>query len=490
MDRNRRPSIARQITLINTLVSGAALVVAAIGFGLYDRTTARESLVQSLSIESQIVASKSVTALMFNDPSAAEDTLQALTNAPNIVSAEIADREGRPFAAFDSSPGRHIPLRLVLPDGLPETHLFASQRVVLTRRIVFQDKEVGAVSVASDYSGLNSRRNRYIAAILVVLMTSIVAALAMSWLSQRAISKPIVSLAATVNQVTSERDYAVRASSAGNVREVVVLTDAFNDMLTQIEARDQSLRQAQDDLEQRVLQRTAELDAANRELEAFSYSVSHDLRAPLRHVLGFAELLEGHAAEKLDDRSRRYLGTITMAAQKMGQLIDDLLAFSRIGREQIVKRRVSLSDLVRDARQEVTAQQAADRDVEWHVGELPEVDADPAMLRLVMLNLLSNALKYSAPRARARIDIGTCPETNGEVVIFVRDNGVGFDMQYSQKLFGVFQRLHRSDEFDGTGIGLANVKRIILRHGGRVWAEGEIGRGATFYFSLPTTGTR
>jgi light-regulated signal transduction histidine kinase (bacteriophytochrome) len=236
-------------------------------------------------------------------------------------------------------------------------------------------------------------------------------------------------------------------------------------------------------LEDRVRQRTAELQATNQELEAFTYSVSHDLRAPLRHVTGFAGLLGQHAGDALDDTGRRYLKTMTDAASRMGRLIDDLLAFSRMGRASMTPREVDLRQLVREATSEI-APQLADRQVEWDVGPLPQVYADPALLRPVLVNLLSNAVKYTATREVARIAVGA-QETGGEVVVHVRDNGVGFEMQYAHKLFSLFQRLHHADEFEGTGVGLANVRRIVLRHGGRTWAEGQPGVGATFYFSLP-----
>jgi light-regulated signal transduction histidine kinase (bacteriophytochrome) len=242
----------------------------------------------------------------------------------------------------------------------------------------------------------------------------------------------------------------------------------------------QELQATQDELESRAVA----LVAANNELEAFSYSVSHDLRAPLRHVIGFAALLQRNTGARLDEQGQRYLRTIEGAATKMGQLIDDLLAFSRMGRSALAKRRVNLDEIVRDAQRE-TAPEVDGREVTWSVGALPEVDADPAMLRLAFVNLLSNALKYTAGRAEARIEIGSRGCSNGETVVFVRDNGVGFDMTYAHKLFGVFQRLHSSSEFEGTGIGLANVRRIIQRHGGRTWAEGSVDGGATFYFSLP-----
>jgi PAS domain S-box-containing protein len=239
-------------------------------------------------------------------------------------------------------------------------------------------------------------------------------------------------------------------------------------------------------LEQRVAERTAELQAINQELEAFSYSVSHDLRAPLRHIAGFVHMLQQHEGERLDATSRHYVQIIAEATHKMGQLIDDLLAFSRSGRGELRTRPVSLDTLVRDVQQELVLA-LQQRCIVWEVGPLPVVQGDPALLRLVWTNLLSNALKYTTPRSEARIAIGTLPGAPGETVLFVRDNGVGFDMRYVDKLFGVFQRLHRDDEFPGTGIGLAIVRRIVHRHGGRVWAEGAVGSGATFYFTLRTS---
>jgi light-regulated signal transduction histidine kinase (bacteriophytochrome) len=243
------------------------------------------------------------------------------------------------------------------------------------------------------------------------------------------------------------------------------------------------------ELEQRVRDRTIQLEAANKELEAFAYSVSHDLRAPLRHIDGFMELLEKSVETALDEQSRRYMEIISDSAKKMGLLIDDLLSFSRMGRNAMSIHPLALEPLVRDVIAELEPD-AADRTIDWRIGDLPTVEGDASMLRIVMGNLIANALKYTRPRQQARIEIGSQPEQDYESVIFVRDNGVGFDMTYAHKLFGVFQRLHRADEFEGTGIGLANVRRIIDRHGGRTWAEGEVNQGAVFYFSLPKNLTR
>ncbi|MGD9369108.1 MAG: ATP-binding protein [Desulfobacteraceae bacterium] len=237
-------------------------------------------------------------------------------------------------------------------------------------------------------------------------------------------------------------------------------------------------------LNQNLLNRTVALEAANKDLEAFAYSVSHDLRAPLRHIDGFLELLQKKAGTALDGQNRHYMEIISDSAKKMGLLIDDLLSFSRMGRQAMTFKQVDLRPLVHDVIRELEPD-AAGRTIDWCIGDLPEVEGDAAMLRMVLANLIANALKFTRPRQQARIEIGSLSGRDSDTVIFVRDNGVGFDMTYADKLFGVFQRLHRADEFEGIGIGLANVRRIIARHGGRTWAEGQINQGAVFYFSLP-----
>ncbi len=236
------------------------------------------------------------------------------------------------------------------------------------------------------------------------------------------------------------------------------------------------------ELEARVAERTAQLEVSNKELEAFSYSVSHDLRAPLRAMDGFSRILQDEYAPDLPDEAQRYLKLVRDNAQQMGNLIDHLLAFSRLGRREIQKEWVNPAQLVQEVLDELTAAQP-ERDIEVTIGDLPLCQADPALLRQVFANLLDNALKYTKTRNHAIIDIGYSNQ-DGDTVFFVKDNGVGFDMQYANKLFGVFQRLHRAEEYEGNGVGLATVQRIIHRHGGRIWAESAVDKGAVFYFTL------
>lgn len=253
--------------------------------------------------------------------------------------------------------------------------------------------------------------------------------------------------------------------------------------VTERKRAEHEVRLLTETLERRVLQRTAELQEANRELESFSYSVSHDLRAPLRHIDGFAQLLSRHAEAALDEKSLHYLKTITDTVKHAGTLVDDLLAFSRMGRSEMRRSLVDVNRLVREVQVSLEPETAG-RMIEWNLANLPVVRADPALLRVVFQNLLANAVKFTRDRQPACIEVGsTCQDS--EIVFRVRDNGVGFDMKYQDKLFGVFQRLHRSEQFEGTGIGLANVRRVVNRHGGRVWADSQLDRGATFYFSLP-----
>jgi PAS domain S-box-containing protein len=281
-----------------------------------------------------------------------------------------------------------------------------------------------------------------------------------------------------------ERIYEVRyvpeKDAGGNVISVLsIMRDVF-----ERRQAEEEIRKLNQELERRVAERTSQLESANKELEAFAYSVSHDLRAPLRHIDGFMQLLVGRTGTSLDPKSLHYMKNISDAARRMGMLIDDLLSFSRMGRDEMRTACVDLNEVLQEVLHHLSPE-IEGRNIAWKIATLPNAFGDRAMIRIVFSNLVSNALKFTGPCNAPSIEIGSQEADPSELQIYVRDNGVGFDMKYADKLFGVFQRLHRVDEFEGTGIGLANVRRIIQRHGGKTWAEGQLGYGATFYFTLP-----
>ncbi len=277
------------------------------------------------------------------------------------------------------------------------------------------------------------------------------------WFFARQITLPLGALTAAAEKMAAgDLTQSIKVKTGDEIEQ---LANEFNKMADALSEKDVALRQ-----------RLEELRQANRELTAFTYSVSHDLHAPVRHIHGFAELLKKNASTSLDETNRHYLDTILESSKQLTSLIDDLLAFSRLGRAEMQKTEVSLEQTVKEAVKELSAEMAG-RSITWKFDTLPTVYGDPSLLRIVFSNLLSNAIKFTRPRKEARIEIGTMNGDEAEVVVFVRDNGVGFDMKYVDKLFGIFQRLHRAEEFEGTGIGLASVQRIISRHGGRTWAE-------------------
>ncbi len=482
MRKFKDASIADRLTWMNMLVSGTALLLACVAFIAYDMVTFRATAVRNLSTQAQIIGANSASALLFNDPQSAENTLSALKAAPNILSAGIYTPDAQLFASYSRAPNAPVPVLPQPASVRTETHWISGKQIVLIRSIVFGGKPAGTVYIRSDVLELDQRLERYVGIAAIVLFVSLLAALLVSSIFRRAIAEPIVRLVEIARSVSRDKNYAIRATPIQGAGELSILIDAFNEMLVQIHRRDSDLQKAQRELEQRVQDRTQELAAANKELEAFSYSVSHDLRAPLRSIDGFSSALLEDYEEKLDSHGKDYLHRVRSATQRMSQLIDDLLNLSRVTRSVMHRQRVDLTILAKSIADDLRKEDPQ-RSVEFSIAEGLEAEADSRLLRVVMENLLSNAWKYTSAHDRARIEFGQV-EHNGRPAYYVRDDGAGFDARYVDRLFGAFQRLHAATEFPGTGIGLATVQRIIHRHGGEVWAEGAVENGATFYFVL------
>jgi signal transduction histidine kinase len=484
MLKNGSASIASRLTWMNMLVSSSVLLLASAGFVTYEVVTFSSTMVRELSIQAQIAGYNSISSLVFNDPASARNTLAALKAAPHIIDAEIYTSNGNGFAGYSRDQNRETRPLPAVPRGQVESHWFTRKTLVLVRQINFRGRPEGMILIRSDLRGIDARLKSYAVILAIVLGICFIAGLFLSFAFRRVIAEPIVRLAGIARIISRQKDYTVRIASSGHHGELGILMEAFNEMLVQIQKRDEALQRSGAELERRVEERTAQLKATNKELEAFCLSVSHDLRAPLRAIDGFCRLLIKDYENKLDEEGQRRLGRVRSAAQRMGQLIDDLLALSRVTRTEMQCASVDLTETAREVLSEL---QGLDRNrtVDVELANGLTAQGDPRLLRQVLENLLANAWKYTSKTPTARIEMGTCGGQDGKRVYFVKDNGAGFDMAYAGKLFGVFQRLHTDAEFPGTGVGLATVQRIIHRHRGEIWAEASVGNGATFYFSLP-----
>jgi signal transduction histidine kinase len=480
-------SLRRKLSGIGMLSSLTALVSASVGFLVYERHTSRAAFTRRMLTAAEIVGFNCISPLLFDDTDAAAQTLAGLRAEPAVRAAVVTRAGGREaFASYAREAGAAPGLPAAVPaSGGAVDHAFTGDRLLVTRPVVFEGNPIGRVVIEAELGELWARRRRYVLLALVILAGSFLLALAISHVVERTISRPLLRLADTARAVSSRDDYSVRvpvegAGEAGD--EIGTLLGTFNEMLERIQRQNSDLEEARAELEKRVEARTQDLAAANRELEAFSYSVSHDLRAPLRAIDGFSKALLASYEGQLDEKGRHYLQRVRAGTLRMAQLIDDLLSLARVSRRELVRGPIDVTDIAYRVGSELQGRHPV-RKVAFEVVSGLRAEADAQLLTIVFENLIGNAWKFTSKRDDARIAVGGRRDGKA-TVFFVRDNGAGFDMQYADKLFGAFQRLHGDAEFEGTGIGLATVQRIVARHGGRIWAEGEPGRGAVFNFTL------
>jgi len=507
MVQAKNHSISRRLTLMNMLVSGAALIMACTAFVAYDMVTFQKTMVRNVSTQAQIIGSNAVSALVFNDSQSAENTLSALKASPDILSAVIYTPEARPFASYSRDSGGQIPTLPSIPAGQTEIHLFSNKEMVLVRWIIFQGKPTGIVYIRSDLEELNQRLKQYAGIAGIVLLVSLIAALLVSSIFRRAVAEPIVHLADLAKIVSRDKNYSLRATPTRSGGELTILINAFNEMLTQIQQSEGALRKAHDGLEQRVQERTAELESAKSELEVFSHSIlrakeeveraskfkdqflstmSHELRTPLNAVLGFSDLLADERYGSLNDRQKRYVNNIHTGGQHLLKLISDILDLSKIeaGRMDLAIQEVSIESAFSDVL--TTLKPLAEKKSQTLVQNSEArltVRADVTRLTQMLTNLAGNAIKFTPVSGRIEL---AAYETNGQVRVEVRDTGPGIPPDEQSRIFQAFYRLRQSGTaIEGTGLGLAITQRLAELHGGTLGLESQPGQGSCFYFLLP-----
>jgi signal transduction histidine kinase/CheY-like chemotaxis protein len=504
----QKHSISRKLTWMNMLVSGAALLLACAAFIAFDMITFRQAMLRNLSTQAQIIGSNSVSALLFNDPQAAENTLLALKAAPNILSAQVYLPDGRPFASYSRDRGRQNPVLPPIPSGQTETHWIENDQFALVRPIVLDGKKpIGAVYIRSDLQELHSRFQRYAVIAAIVLSACLLAALLISSVFRRAVAEPIVDLSKIARVVSQDKNYSVRAMPISSPAELAILIDAFNEMLAQIQESEGALRKAHDELEQRVRERTAELEAAKREVEEFSHSVlsakeevergskfkdqflstmSHELRTPLNAVLGFSDLLADERYGPLNDRQQRYLAHIHTGGKHLLKLISDILDLSKIeaGRMELTRDDVKVASAFGEVISALYPLAEKKSQVLLQLVEpLIRVHADATRFKQILMNLVANAIKFTPEGGRIEL---AARQMDDQVRMEVRDNGPGIPLDQQQRIFEAFVRLTQTgNATEGTGLGLAITSRLVELHGSKLGIESQPGAGTCFYFSLP-----
>ncbi len=491
-----RTSVSRKLTRLVLLA-----VLAAVGFTItamlvYDLSSYHRNWVADITTQAELLGRTSAPALTFDDPRVAKENLELLRARPRISAAAIYNARGRLFASYAAAGEAQFP---ELPEA--EGTRVEGDDLVVFKRIVDGREILGTVYLRAEYQ-LYDRLLGYLGLAVVVGAAAVLMAYALSRWMQSSVMRPLLAISAVAREIGERRNFSLRAEKLSS-DEIGGLADAFNNMLAEIEGATRDLQASKRDaerelaerrraeqevlrlnaeLEQRVRERTAQLEYTNGELESFCYTVSHDLRAPLRAIDGFSQALIEDFPKDVPEEALRYLDRIRAATQRMGQLIEDLLNLSRVSRVELARRDVDVGELARQVATDLHVRDPS-RAVEIVVWDEMHADADPRLLRAALENLMGNAWKFTGKVEQPRIEVGALRD-NGRSTFFVKDNGAGFDMAYANKLFGAFQRLHSERDYAGTGIGLATVQRILHRHGGRIWADAKPGKGAVFFFTL------
>lgn len=493
-------SIKKKLTRMNVLVSGAALLISCAAFVACDIVTFRESMVHNLSIQAQIAGFNSVSALLFNDPKTAESTLSALKAAPNILSAAIYTPEGKTFAMFSRVGTTEMSKLPSIRGNQIEDHWFQDGQLIVARRIVFQQKWAGTVLIRSDLQEMIHRLKRYMWIAGLVLLASLLVALLVASVFQRAVAAPIVHLAEIAEVVSRDKDYSIRAISTGNRDEPDILIHAFNEMLGNIQQREEALQEAHRELEQRVKARTEQLAAANKELELqnreveratqlksqFLASMSHELRTPLNAIIGFSDLLAEKTAGQLNEKQGRFVGHVRDGARHLLQLINDILDLSKIeaGMLELRLETFAVSEAMPEVLSVIRPLAMAKNIHLENVGESLCVFADRVRFKQILYNLLSNALKFTPDGGKVKVK----SSRDGLLTrISVSDTGLGIRPEDQKLIFEEFRQASDSTKGvkEGTGLGLAITKRLVERQGGTLEVTSELGKGSRFSFTLP-----
>ncbi|OGT00342.1 MAG: hypothetical protein A3F73_12300 [Gallionellales bacterium RIFCSPLOWO2_12_FULL_59_22] len=488
----KRFGIRRQVALL-TLIPSLIMVVSLEAFFLYSRSSdLDQGLLERGKLIAHQLASSSEYGVFSNNQAFLQNIANGVLHQPDVRGLVILDSASETLISAGKFSGSlnnmNEAVNLPAPLRSSAESLWIYQPIISAQVALDESdnkpdiQQIGAVIVEMSRLRTEGLKTRMLRVTVIVTALFLVFSLYLVSFASRGITSPIRKLSKAMRAIGAG-NLDTRISLQTHVDELDTLAQGLNKMTAQLQHEHEEIRTINAELEQRVIQRTAQLESANADLESFSYSVSHDLRAPLRAIDGFVAILREEYASKLDEEGLRLFNVVGDNARKMGQLIDDILAFSRASRGELLLTRIDMNALVRQVWQELEPQRAG-RAIEFRLADLPAAGGDLAAMRQVLQNLLDNAIKFTCERELAVIEVDG--HTDGEENIYsIRDNGAGFDMAYIDKLFGLFLRLHGMDEFKGTGVGLAIVRRFIMKQGGRVWAKGKPGEGATFWFTLP-----